>query len=56
MVSNAQRLLELDSEFSGFQKYLRSHYDFPAIVKDLRKQLEFLGETGYYYYLYVLGE
>ena len=56
VVSNAQKLLELDSEFSGFQKYLRSHDDFPAMVKDLRKQLEFLGETGYYYYLYVLSE
>ena len=44
VVSNAQRLLELDSEFSEFQKYLRSHDDFPAMVKDLRKRLEFLGE------------
>ena len=43
MVSNAQRMLELDSEFSGFQKYLRSHDDFRALVKDLRKQFKFLG-------------
>lgn len=56
VVSNAQRLLELDSEFSGFQKYLRSHDDFPALVKDLRKQSEFPGEMGCYYYLYILGE
>ena len=56
VVSNAQKLLELDSEFSGFQKYLRSHDDFPALVKDLRKQFKFLGEMGCYYYLYVLGE
>ena len=56
VVSNAQRLLELDSEFSGFQKHLRSNDDFPALVKDLRKQFEFLGEMGCYYYLYILGE
>ncbi|MBC8279874.1 MAG: DNA-3-methyladenine glycosylase I [Chloroflexi bacterium] len=56
VVSNAQKMLELDSEFSGFQKYLRSHDDFPALVKDLRKQFKFLGEMGCYYYLYVLGE
>ena len=56
VVSNAQRMLELDSEFGGFQKYLRSHENFPALIKDLRKQFKFLGEMGCYYYLYVLGE
>ena len=56
IVGNAQRLLELDSEFGGFQKYLRSHGDFASLVKDLRKQFKFLGEMGCYYYLYVVGE
>ena len=56
VVSNAQRLLELDSEFGGFRKYLRSHGDFPSLVKDLRKQFKFLGEMGCYYYLHVVGE
>lgn len=55
-VNNAQRLLELDSEFGGFQTYLRSHENFPSLVKDLRKQFKFLGEMGCYYYLYVVGE
>lgn len=56
VVSNAQRLLELDLEFGGFQKYLRSHVDFQSLVKDLRKQFKFLGDMGCYYYLYVVGE
>ena len=56
VVSNAQTLLDLDSEFGGFQKYLRSHGDFPSLVKDLRKQFKYLGEMGCYYYLYVVGE
>ena len=56
VVSNAQKLLELDSEFGGFQKYLRSHGEFASLVKDLRKQFKFLGERGCYYYLYVVGE
>ena len=30
VVSNVEKILELDAEFSGFQKYLRSHADFPA--------------------------
>ena len=56
VVSNARTLLDLDSEFGGFQKYLRSHGDFPSLVKDLRKQFKFLGEMGCYYYLHVVGE
>ena len=56
VVSNAQRseIAGTGSEFSGFQKYSRSYDDFPALVKDLRKQFKFLGEMGCYYYLYVL--
>jgi len=42
-------MLELDSEFSGFQTYLRYNDDFPALVKDLRKQFKFLGEMGCHY-------
>ena len=56
VVSNAQRLLELDSEFGGFRKYLRSHGEFASLVKDLRKRFKFLGDMGCHYYLYVVGE
>ena len=56
VVGNAQKLLELDARFDGFQRYLRSHGDFVSLVKDLRKQFKFLGEMGCYYYLYVVGE
>ena len=56
VVQNARRLIELDSEFGGFQKYLRSHEDFAAVVKDLRKNFKFLGEVGCYFFLYVVGE
>lgn len=56
VVANVQKLLELDTEFSGFQKYLRSHEDSVSLVKDLQKQLKFLGEMGCYYYLHVVGE
>jgi len=38
VVSNTQKILELDPEFSRFQEYLRSHADFPGLVKDFRKQ------------------
>jgi len=39
-----------------YKKYLRSHNDFKATVKDIRKQFKFVGEMGSYYFLYVIGE
>lgn len=56
VVANVQKLLELDTEFSGFQKYLRSNEDSVSLVKDLQKQFKFLREMGCYYYLHVVGE
>ncbi|MCH7626515.1 MAG: DNA-3-methyladenine glycosylase I [Chloroflexi bacterium] len=56
IVHNARRVIELDEEFGGFQKYLKSHDDFPAAVKDLRKNFKFLGEMGTYFFLLVVGE
>jgi 3-methyladenine DNA glycosylase Tag len=56
IVGNAQRLLELDSRFGGFRKYLRSFVSFEDLTKDLRKQFKFLGEMGAYHFLWVVGE
>ena len=55
-VHNAQRLLELEDEYGAIRNYLRSHGDFYAILKDVRKQFKYMGDTGTYYWLYVLGE
>ena len=56
IVSNAQRMVELDEEHGGFQKYLRSRPDFSSTVQDIRKQFKFMGDTGTYFFLYVVGE
>ena len=56
IVGNARKLIELDEEHCGFRSYLRSHADFPATVKDPRKQFKFMGGMGRYYSLYVVGE
>ena len=57
IMGNAARMLELESEHGGFQKYLRSKGDdYPAVAKDLRKNFKFMGEMGAYYFLYVVGE
>ena len=55
-VQNAQRLIELQDEYGDIQNYLRSHGDFYAVLKDVRKQFKYMGDTGAYYWLYVLGE
>jgi len=56
IVSNAQRKVELDEEHGGFQKYLRSRPDFSSTIQDIRKQFKFMGDTGTYFFLHVVGE
>ncbi|MBM3139790.1 MAG: hypothetical protein FJZ92_06120 [Chloroflexi bacterium] len=56
IAGNAARMLEMEAEHGSFRAYLRSHADFEALVKDLRKQFKFLGAMGCYYFLHVVGE
>ena len=56
IVGNAARMLELKAQHGTFRNYLRSHDGFDATVQDLRKQFKFLGDTGCYYFLYVVDE
>ena len=56
IVDNANRLIELEAKHGSFRDYLRSHGGFEATVADLRKQFKFLGETGSYVFLYIVGE
>ena len=56
IVHNARRIIDLDDEHGNFQSYLRSHQSFDRTVEDLRAQFKFLGDTGCYYFLYVVGE
>jgi Methyladenine glycosylase len=55
-VHNAEELVELERQYGSFRDYLRSHEGFEATVADLRKRLKFVGDTGAYYFLYVVGE
>lgn len=56
IVHNANRMIELGGDHRGFKKYLKSHGDFEATVKALRKEFKYVGETGAYIFLYVVGE
>ena len=55
-IDNAQALLELDAEYGGFDRYLRSHGGFDQTVADLKRQFRFIGDSGAYHFLYVVGE
>ena len=56
IVDNARRMIELEDEYGTFQAYLRAHGDFDATLKAMRKDFKFMGPTGVYYFLWVVGE
>jgi DNA-3-methyladenine glycosylase I len=56
VVNNARMMLEKEQEYGSFQKYLRAHGDFDATLNAFRKDFRFMGPTGCYYFLYVVGE
>jgi 3-methyladenine DNA glycosylase Tag len=55
-IANAGTMLELDREYHGFKAYLSSFGNFDATSGDLVKRFKFLGATGAYYFLHVVGE
>jgi 3-methyladenine DNA glycosylase Tag len=55
-VDNAVEMVALDREYKGFRNYLRSHGSFDETVADLKHHFSFLGETGSYHFLHVVGE
>jgi hypothetical protein len=55
-VHNAQTMLDLEREHGSFKKYLKSNGGFDSTAADMRKRFKFLGDTGIYYFLWVVGE
>jgi len=55
-ITNAETMLTLDGGPGGFTGWLRSQADFEATVAALRGEFRFLGDTGTYFFLYVVGE
>ncbi len=55
-IDNAQALLELDAEYGGFDRYLRSHGGFDQTVADLKRQFRFIGDSGAYHFLWAVNE
>jgi 3-methyladenine DNA glycosylase Tag len=55
-IYNAGEMLNVDREHGGFKRYLGSFGSYEATAADLRKRFKFLGQTGAYYFLYVVRE
>ena len=53
--SNAGRMLELDAEYGGFNKYLDSLGDFEATKKALHKEFAYMGDSGTWFFLWMVG-
>jgi DNA-3-methyladenine glycosylase I len=56
VVTNARKILELDKSYGSFQKYLRSQASFDDTLKMIREDFKFMGPSGIYVFLYVVGE
>ena len=55
-IYNAGEMIALERQFGDFRSYLRSHGSYDATARDLRSHFKFLGDTGIYQFLYVVGE
>jgi 3-methyladenine DNA glycosylase Tag len=56
IAGNAQVVLDLTAEHGSFKKYLAAQGDFDGKVAALKRDFKFLGDTGSYVFLYVVGE
>ena len=56
IISNAQKIIELDKLHGSFKQYLRSHGSFDNTLKALHKDFKYMGPTGSYTFLYKVGE
>ena len=56
IVHNAGRMLELEKQHGSFRSYLRSHGGFQGTLQDVRKQFKYMGDSGTYHFLFVVGE
>ncbi len=55
-IGNAERMIELDREHDGFDRYLASLGSTDATVAALRREFRFLGESGAYIFLWSVDE
>jgi 3-methyladenine DNA glycosylase Tag len=55
-IANAKMLVQLDKEFDGFRKYLRSKKSYQELAVDLKKRFKYMGDMNTYYFLFRVKE
>lgn len=55
-IHNAKILIELETEYGGIAKYLRSFENYSQLSDDLKTRFSYLGELNVYYFLFCAGE
>jgi DNA-3-methyladenine glycosylase I len=52
---NAREMIALDAEYKGFKRYLDSLGDFEATKKALHQRFAYVGDSGSWYFLWMVG-
>jgi 3-methyladenine DNA glycosylase Tag len=55
VTANARRMVELDHDFKGFNRYLDSLGDFDNTKKEIHKEFAFMGDSGTWSFLWRVG-
>ena len=55
ITANAREMLKLDTEYHGFSRYLDSLGDFETTKKSLHERFAFMGDTGTWHFLWMVG-
>ena len=56
-IHNADTVLRLSGgTMQGFQTWLRGFDDYPTLEKAIRREFKFMGPSGIYFWLWVVGE
>jgi hypothetical protein len=55
-IANARALVEAETEYHGFKRYLQSFASYEALVKDFKRRFSFMGDMNVWYVLFRTGE
>ena len=55
-IANAKTILELDKQYGGLPRYLRSFKSYDELAADIKRRFSYVGDISAYYFLFRVGE
>lgn len=55
-IANAKTILDLDKQFGGLPKYVRSFKSYDDLAADIKHRFSYVGDISAYYFLFRVGE